>query len=90
MGEEGKPVTDIVERVSHVMLRVVSYVMWAAPFAVFAAMTSRPQPCACKQKHRQQHGEPEQDAAKRSMVARAVRMIPKSGNRFSDRIMRHF
>src|SRR5262249_37700536 len=25
---------------SHVMLRVVSYVMWVAPFAVFAALTS--------------------------------------------------
>lgn len=38
MGEEGKPVIDLTERVSHVMLRVVAYVMWAAPFAVFAAI----------------------------------------------------
>ena len=38
MGEEAKPVIDLTERVSHVMLRVVSYVMWFAPFAVFAAI----------------------------------------------------
>ncbi|MES1198488.1 MAG: dicarboxylate/amino acid:cation symporter [Pseudomonadota bacterium] len=38
MGEEAKPVVDLTERVAHVMLRVVSYVMWFAPFAVFAAI----------------------------------------------------
>ncbi|MES1201721.1 MAG: dicarboxylate/amino acid:cation symporter [Pseudomonadota bacterium] len=38
MGDEGKPVVDLAERVSHVMLRVVAYVMWTAPFAVFAAI----------------------------------------------------
>ena len=38
MGDDAKPVIDLTERVSHVMLRVVAYVMWVAPFAVFAAL----------------------------------------------------
>ncbi|WP_395647433.1 dicarboxylate/amino acid:cation symporter [Terricaulis sp.] len=40
LGEEGTPVIDIAERVSHVMLRVTGYVMNFAPFAVFAAVAA--------------------------------------------------
>jgi Na+/H+-dicarboxylate symporter len=40
LGEQGKPVTDFAERVSHVMLRVTGYVMNFAPFAVFAAIAA--------------------------------------------------
>ena len=40
MGEHAKPVVDMAERVSHVMLRVTGYVMMFAPFAVFAAIAS--------------------------------------------------
>jgi Na+/H+-dicarboxylate symporter len=40
MGEQAKPVVDMAERVSHVMLRVTGYVMLFAPFAVFAAIAS--------------------------------------------------
>lgn len=40
LGEEAKPVIDIAERVSHVMLRVTGYVMNFAPFAVFAAVAA--------------------------------------------------
>ena len=40
MGEDGKPVVELTEKVSHVMLRLVAYVMWVAPFAVFAALAS--------------------------------------------------
>ncbi len=40
MGEHAKPVVDIAERVSHVMLRVTGYVMLFAPFAVFAAIAA--------------------------------------------------
>jgi Na+/H+-dicarboxylate symporter len=40
LGEQGKPVTDLAERVSHVMLRVTGYVMNFAPFAVFAAVAA--------------------------------------------------
>jgi Na+/H+-dicarboxylate symporter len=40
LGEQAKPVTDLAERVSHVMLRVTGYVMNFAPFAVFAAIAA--------------------------------------------------
>ena len=40
MGEQAKPVVDMAERVSHVMLRVTGYVMMFAPFAVFAAIAA--------------------------------------------------
>ncbi|MEJ0058915.1 MAG: dicarboxylate/amino acid:cation symporter [Terricaulis sp.] len=40
LGDEAKPVTDLAERVSHVMLRVTGYVMLFAPFAVFAAIAA--------------------------------------------------
>ncbi len=40
LGEQGKPVTDLAERVSHVMLRLTGYVMNFAPFAVFAAIAA--------------------------------------------------
>ena len=40
LGDEGKPVADFCERVSHVMLKVTGYVMQLAPIAVFAAVAS--------------------------------------------------
>lgn len=40
LGETAKPVVDIAERVSHIMLRVTGYVMNFAPFAVFAAIAA--------------------------------------------------
>jgi Na+/H+-dicarboxylate symporter len=40
LGDAAKPVVDIAERVSHVMLRVTGYVMNFAPFAVFAAIAA--------------------------------------------------
>lgn len=40
LGEQAKPVVDIAERVSHIMLRVTGYVMNFAPFAVFAAIAA--------------------------------------------------
>ncbi len=40
LGEQGKPVTDFAERVSHVMLRLTGYVMNFAPLAVFAAIAA--------------------------------------------------
>ncbi len=40
LGEDGKPVTDFAERVSHVMLKVTGYVMMFAPIAVFAAIAA--------------------------------------------------
>ncbi len=40
LGEQVKPVVDLAERVSHVMLRVTGYVMNFAPFAVFAAISA--------------------------------------------------
>jgi Na+/H+-dicarboxylate symporter len=39
-GDKARTVIDWVEQVSHVMLKVTSYVMSLAPFAVFAAMAS--------------------------------------------------
>ncbi|GAM99542.1 sodium:dicarboxylate symporter family protein [alpha proteobacterium U9-1i] len=40
LGDQAKPVTDLAERVSHVMLRVTGYVMNFAPLAVFAAIAA--------------------------------------------------
>ena len=40
LGKEGKPVVDVAERVSHVMLRATGYVMNFAPLAVFAAIAA--------------------------------------------------
>ncbi|MBL8547210.1 MAG: dicarboxylate/amino acid:cation symporter [Hyphomonadaceae bacterium] len=40
LGEQVKPVVDMAERVSHVMLRVTGYVMNFAPLAVFAAIAA--------------------------------------------------
>jgi Na+/H+-dicarboxylate symporter len=40
LGEQGRPVVDLAERVSHVMLKVTGYVMNFAPFAVFAAIAA--------------------------------------------------
>lgn len=40
LGDQAKPVVDMAERVSHIMLRVTGYVMLFAPFAVFAAIAA--------------------------------------------------
>lgn len=40
LGPEGKPIADLAERVSHVMLKVTGYVMMVAPLAVFAAVAA--------------------------------------------------
>ena len=40
LGERGAPVTRALDTVMQVMLRVTGYVMFAAPFAVFAAMAA--------------------------------------------------
>jgi Na+/H+-dicarboxylate symporter len=40
LGEQGRPVVVIAERISHVMLRVTGYVMNFAPLAVFAAIAA--------------------------------------------------
>ena len=40
LGDQAKPVVDLAERVSHVMLRVTGYVMNFAPLAVFAAIAA--------------------------------------------------
>jgi|CXWL01.1.fsa_nt_gi Na+/H+-dicarboxylate symporter len=40
LGAQAKPVVDLAEQVSHVMLRVTGYVMMFAPFAVFAAIAA--------------------------------------------------
>ncbi len=40
LGEQGRPVVDLAERVSHVMLKVTGYVMNFAPLAVFAAIAA--------------------------------------------------
>jgi len=40
LGEQGRPVVDLAERISHVMLKVTGYVMNFAPFAVFAAIAA--------------------------------------------------
>jgi Na+/H+-dicarboxylate symporter len=40
MGERGEAVTKFLDAVGHAMLKVTTYVMYVAPFAVFAAMTA--------------------------------------------------
>lgn len=40
IGEKGKPVIEFMDSVSHVMLKVTSFVMNLAPIAVFAAMAA--------------------------------------------------
>jgi Na+/H+-dicarboxylate symporter len=40
LGAQAKPITDLAERISHVMLRVTGYVMALAPLAVFAAIAA--------------------------------------------------
>jgi Na+/H+-dicarboxylate symporter len=40
LGEAGKPLLEMTEIVVKVMLKVVNYVMWTAPLAVFAALAS--------------------------------------------------
>src|SRR5690349_7114001 len=40
LGEQAKPLVDMAEQVSHVMLRVTGYVMNFAPLAVFAAISA--------------------------------------------------
>ena len=40
LGEKGEAVVRLLDEVSHVMLRVTSYVMAAAPFAVFGALAN--------------------------------------------------
>ncbi|AFN56585.1 Na+/H+-dicarboxylate symporter [Zymomonas mobilis] len=39
-GKKARPILRGIESLSHVMLKVTNYVMWFAPFAVFAAVTS--------------------------------------------------
>ncbi|MCA3693413.1 dicarboxylate/amino acid:cation symporter [Aquidulcibacter sp.] len=40
MGEEGKPLADLADKVSHAMLKLTGYVMSLAPLAVFAAVAA--------------------------------------------------
>lgn len=40
LGKAGKALQDSIEQLSHVMIKITGYVMYAAPFAVFAAMAS--------------------------------------------------
>ncbi|HEY6161617.1 MAG TPA: dicarboxylate/amino acid:cation symporter [Bacteroidia bacterium] len=40
LGERGKVITDFLDAVGHAMLKITGYVMYVAPFAVFAAMTA--------------------------------------------------
>jgi Na+/H+-dicarboxylate symporter len=40
MGTKGQVIIDFFDAVGHVMLKVTGYVMFVAPFAVFAAMTA--------------------------------------------------
>ncbi|MFT3726909.1 MAG: dicarboxylate/amino acid:cation symporter [Terricaulis sp.] len=40
LGDVAKPIIDLAERISHVMLRVTGYVMNLAPLAVFAAVAA--------------------------------------------------
>jgi Na+/H+-dicarboxylate symporter len=40
VGDRAKPVLEVVESVSHIILRVTGYVMMLAPVAVFCAMTA--------------------------------------------------
>lgn len=40
VGEKGEPIIRAMDAIGHVMLKITSMVMYVAPFAVFAAMTS--------------------------------------------------
>ncbi len=40
LGKSGKVLQDIIEQLSHVMIKITGYVMFAAPFAVFAAISN--------------------------------------------------
>jgi Na+/H+-dicarboxylate symporter len=40
IGEKGEPIIRAMDAIGHVMLKITSMVMYVAPFAVFAAMTS--------------------------------------------------
>jgi Na+/H+-dicarboxylate symporter len=40
LGKAGKVLQDSIEQLSHVMIKITGYVMYFAPFAVFAAMAS--------------------------------------------------
>ncbi len=40
LGEKGKPIIELLDSVSHVMLKMTGFIMKLAPLAVFAAMTS--------------------------------------------------
>lgn len=40
IGTKAKQLIELMDNVAHVMLKVTSYVMWLAPFAVFAAVTA--------------------------------------------------
>ena len=38
MGERGKPILKVIEAGSHVIFRIVGFIMWAAPIGAFGAM----------------------------------------------------
>lgn len=38
LGERGKPVLDLVESLSHVLFRIVGFIMWIAPLGAFGAI----------------------------------------------------
>ncbi|MFT3930903.1 MAG: dicarboxylate/amino acid:cation symporter [Spongiibacteraceae bacterium] len=40
LGERSKALLDVIDNIAHIMLKVTSYVMQFAPFAVFGALTS--------------------------------------------------
>jgi len=40
LGEKSKPVIEVMDATSYIMLKVTGYVMWFAPFAVFGALAS--------------------------------------------------
>jgi len=40
LGERGRGLVEVIDQVSHVMLKVTGYVMWVAPVAVFAAVAA--------------------------------------------------
>ena len=40
LGERSRSVTDVIDAIGHIMLKVTSYVMFFAPFAVFGALAS--------------------------------------------------
>ncbi|CAM3740825.1 dicarboxylate/amino acid:cation symporter [Flavobacterium saliperosum] len=40
LGKEGKPVIKLFDRISHVVLKMVTYIMWLAPLGVFGAVAA--------------------------------------------------